>query len=193
MQLKDLNNLNNANPASGRLLVSDPFLPDPNFKRTVVLLTEHREEGSVGFVLNKPMKLSLQDVMQLDTEERIPLYEGGPVQKDTLHIVHRVKSIGQDDLEISKGVYWGANYEAVKSYISQNGFDPSLFRFFLGYSGWGGGQLDLELEHKSWIVTKGSQKVIFSPNSDALWKNVLKQFGGNLSFLANFPEDPSLN
>lgn len=180
-------------PQAGRLLISEPFLPDPNFSRSVVFLTEHQEAGSVGFVLNRPLELKLDDVMEIDTSVPFPLYMGGPVQQETLHILHRHPGLGEESLEVMDGIYWGANFEALKTMLSNNEVDPSDFRFFLGYSGWGEGQLQNEMSYNSWIVTKASQEIIFSKDSETMWQEVMKAMGGKFSILANSPEDPQMN
>lgn len=180
-------------PEKGKLLISDPFLPDPNFNRTVVFLTEHQTEGSVGFVLNKPLKATLDDVIEVPTSQKIPIYLGGPVQQETLHILHMNPSIGEPTNEVTRGVYWGANFEAIKVMIQKNELDPKNYRFFLGYSGWGEKQLENELDQKSWIVTQGNQEIVFSNNTEELWKKVLQQMGGEFSYLANSPDNPQWN
>lgn len=183
----------NLTPTAGRLLISEPFLPDPNFSRSVVFLTEHQDAGSVGFVLNRPMDISLAEVMEFEVPVPIPLYMGGPVQQETLHILHRHPGLGEEGLEVMDGIYWGANFEALKTMITNNELDPADFRFFLGYSGWGEGQLENELSHNSWIVTEASQEIVFSKDSESMWKEVMKAMGGKFSILANSPEDPQMN
>jgi len=181
-------------PGPGKLLISDPFLPDPNFNRTVVLLTEHQHRvGSVGFVLNRPAGTKLQDVVDFNVPVDIPLYNGGPVQPDTLHLIHKDSSLGEADMEVMKQVYWGANYEALKLMLENNELDPRKYRFFLGYSGWGEDQLENELEHKNWIVSPANQEIIFSENAEQMWQAVMKAMGGRYSFLANSPENPQWN
>lgn len=181
-------------PGPGKLLISDPFLPDPNFSRTVVFLTEHKPEaGSIGFVLNKPTGAKLHDVLDFDIQYNLPLYTGGPVQQETLHLIHQEPQLGEPDMEILPGVYWGANYETLKLMLETNDLDPSKFRFFLGYSGWGEGQLEQELEQKSWIVSNANPDIVFSENTEAMWNAVMKAMGGNFTFLANSPENPQWN
>lgn len=181
-------------PGTGRLLIAEPYLPDPNFNRTVIFLTEHNDEaGSVGFVLNRPLDVKLNDIVDLNINFDVPVYLGGPVQQDTLHILHRVPKVGNDDLEVIKGVFWGADFQAMKLMFEKGDINLRDFRFFLGYSGWAKGQLDQELEQKSWIVTNSNQDIIFSLSAAEMWQNVLKEMGGNFSFLANSPDNPQWN
>lgn len=189
----DPSNAEQLKPAPGRLLISEPFLPDPNFSRSVVFITEHQEAGSVGFVLNRPLEVGLKEVMEMNVPITVPLYMGGPVQQETLHIIHRHPGLGEEAYEVMDGIYWGANFEALKSLLNNNELDPADFRFFLGYSGWGEGQLENEMNYNSWIVTRASQEVIFSKDSESMWQEVMKAMGGKFSILANSPEDPQMN
>ena len=103
------------------------------------------------------------------------------------------KSLAEEDMEIMDGVFWGANFEALKLMLENNNLDPENFRFFIGYSGWGEGQLERELDQKSWFVTSANKDIVFSENTDQMWKAVLKSMGGSYSFLANSPGDPQWN
>lgn len=192
-EFKELANTFNTKPGRGKLLVADPYLPDQNFKRTVVLLAEYREAGAVGFVINRRTELTLDMVLSVNTQEDIPLYMGGPVQKETLHILHCDPNFGKEELKVAPGIYWGADFDTLKSHIEAGTLDLDKFRFFLGYSGWGKDQLDKEVAAKSWIPTKFSKSFLFSEKPDDLWAEVLESKGGNLKFLANSPSDPILN
>ncbi len=183
-----------AEPGPGKLLISDPFLPDPNFSRTVVLLTEHQANvGSFGFVLNRSAGANLAEVVDFDVKRDFPLFTGGPVQQETLHLLHQETSLAEDENLVLPGVYWGANFESLKRLLQSEKADPTKFRFFLGYSGWGPGQLENELEHKSWFVIEANSEMVFSADTDAMWKAVLRSLGGTYSLLANSPTDPQWN
>ncbi len=177
----------------GSLLISEPFLPDPNFKRKVVLLCEHNTEGTVGFILDNPLEVSIQEAIPDFPEFDAKLFIGGPVQTDTLHFIHDVGDMLEGSTKVLDGVYWGGNFEALKILIDTGQVTPANFRFFLGYSGWGAGQLRHELRDKSWIVTEGSREQIFKEKPDDLWKKVLRNMGKEYAIVSNFPEDPSLN
>jgi putative transcriptional regulator len=181
-------------PGAGKLLISDPFLPDPNFSRTVVLLTEHQKDvGSFGFVLNRSARANLNEVVDFGVESTFPLFLGGPVQQETLHLLHKDNSLAEPEMEILDGVYWGAAYQSLKEALQSGDADPANFRFFLGYSGWGPRQLEQELAQKSWFVAQADQDIVFSDNTDEMWKAVLRSMGGNYSVLANSPNDPQWN
>lgn len=181
-------------PQRGDLLISEPFLPDPNFERTVVLLCEHNAEGSFGFVLNKPSLLKYNDVIDGVGDFNVPLFIGGPVQQDTLHFIHRAGSVIEDSVEISSGIFWGGNYEQLQSLIDTKQIKPQDFKFFIGYSGWGAGQLEMEMKEKTWIVSNVANPMqVFDMDPDKLWKVVLKNMGGKYKMISNYPIDPRLN
>lgn len=181
-------------PGPGALLISDPFLPDPNFSRTVVLLTEHqRDVGSFGFVLNRSAGVNLAEVVDFDVKRDFPLFTGGPVQQETLHLLHKDEYLAESEMAILPDVYWGADFESLKQMLQSDEAGPDNFRFFLGYSGWGAGQLERELEQKSWIVINANSDIVFSGDTDAMWKAVLQSLGGTYSLLANSPTDPQWN
>ncbi len=177
----------------GILLISDPFLKDPNFLRTVVLLCEHQNEGSFGFVLNKPLDITLEDVMPEAIGLRIPLWEGGPVQKDSLHFLHSRPDLISDSIEIVDQVYWGGDFSNVLSLLQQKELAPGELRFFIGYSGWGEQQLQGELDEKSWIIRQANQQLVFHTEAAAIWKKALADLGGEYSQMIHYPIDPQLN
>lgn len=177
----------------GKILISDPFLQDPNFQRTIIGLTEHNENGSIGFVLNKPLGLYLNDVITDLTQFKSHLFYGGPVQPDTLHFIHKLGILIEGSKEITEGVFWGGNFETVKIMIENKKCKPNDFRFFLGYSGWAPEQLDDELKNKSWLVAEGRSNYFFSQSPKELWGEVLNNIGSKYSVMAQFADTPSLN
>ena len=180
-------------PSKGSLLLAEPFMHDPNFKRTVVFLCEKQTDGLVGFILNRPMPLMLNEAVEDLGDFDAPLYYGGPVQPDTLHFIHNIGNKLEGSIEIIPGLFWGGDFETLKVLIKKNEVAPEDFRFFLGYSGWDITQFDDEMEEKSWIVHQGTASHIFEFEPDNLWKDVLKEMGGQYAMMMNFPEDPSLN
>lgn len=177
----------------GRLLLSEPYLADPNFERTVILLTEHNEEGSVGFILNKPSESRLGEVMDdlkgLDAQ----IFIGGPVQQDTLHFIHRHGDL-EDAIELENGLYWGGNFEQLLSLVDTGQFSVTDIKFFLGYSGWSPDQLEEEMKLNSWIVSdRVSNELIFETVSDQMWKRAMQELGGRFSVYSNYPADPRMN
>ena len=181
-------------PEKGKLLISEPFLLDPNFKRTIILLTEHGEEGSLGFVLNKPTDHYIHKLVEDFPEFESKVFYGGPVQLNMLQFIYKSDSpYIENSIEIIPGLYWGGSFDILKSMITSGAVDPADFRFFLGYSGWGEEQLNDELKGNSWIVTDTTIDNIFSEEPDKLWRDILKGMGKKFAILASFPENPSVN
>lgn len=180
-------------PAPGILLIADPFLKDPNFSRTVVLICEHQEAGSLGFVLNKRADYTLEDLIPEASDLMMPIYYGGPVQTDTLHFLHCYPDLIPGAQRLSDGLSWGGNFEATLGLIREGKIDPNRIRFCLGYSGWSEGQLDEELKSKSWLTAWATRKVVFHGNTDETWKEAIRLLGSGYEIMANFPIDPQLN
>ena len=184
---------NDLNPEKGRLLISEPFLPDPNFDRTEVLLCEHNEDGSFGFILNKPSAVNLDDIIENINDFQETVHIGGPVQQDTLHFIHKADYL-EGGVDLGNGLFWGGDYGQLLELIDSKMIKPIDFKFFVGYSGWSEGQLDEELEANSWIVTpNATAELVFDHDTEALWKRVLKGLGGRYNVYSNYPTDPRLN
>ena len=181
------------NPAPGILLIADPFLKDPNFLRTVVFLCEHQDEGSFGFVLNKSYDYTLDQLISGLEDLKIPVYQGGPVQMDTVHFLHQCPDKITGGYEIIDGVYWGGSFETAIALIRSGEIGLTNIRFFIGYSGWGSGQLADELKEKSWLTVQAIQKLVFHKHTDEIWKDSLRHLGGEYEIMVNFPIDPQLN
>ncbi|MFY0654732.1 MAG: YqgE/AlgH family protein [Cyclobacteriaceae bacterium] len=181
-------------PKRGDLLISEPFLPDPNFERTVILLCEHDENGSFGFVLNKQSTVDFGEVIEDASDFNEKLFIGGPVQQDTLHFIHRAENVMGSGKEIVDGIFWGGDFEKLMELIQYKQINVNDFRFFLGYSGWSEGQLNEELKAKSWIVyPQPTPDKIFDLSPEALWKEALKELGGKFKMFSNYPVDPRMN
>ena len=180
-------------PGPGILLIADPFLKDPNFLRTVVFICEHKEEGSFGFVLNRQYENTLDELIPELEGNKVPVFYGGPVQQDTIHFLHQYHDDIPGGIEVLKGVWWGGDFEKLVDLIHKKEIDFNRIRFFIGYSGWGDGQLVGEMNEKTWLTVKATRKLIFHHNSQEIWKESLKQLGGDYEMMINFPIDPQLN
>src|SRR5258708_3449208 len=185
--------LSTISAAVGRLLISEPFMMDPNFKRSVILLTEYSEAGAMGFVLNHPSEYLLGDILPDVSYSEIPVFEGGPVGTDTLHFIHCCPEKIEDGIEIGEGIFWGGDFEKVKELISNYSLTGNEIRFFTGYSGWTPKQLDNEIKADSWIVADKSPELIFKYNEENLWRKIVISLGQRYAHIANFPENPALN
>jgi putative transcriptional regulator len=180
-------------PAPGVLLIADPFLKDPNFMRSVVFICEHQLEGSMGFVLNRQFEQTMDELITDFEGYPVPVYYGGPVQLDTVHFLHQYPDLVPGGLEVMKGVFWGGDFEVLTSLIKNHEIDLGKVRFFIGYSGWGEGQLGDEMNEKTWLTVEATRRLIFHEDPEEIWKESLKQLGGNYEMMINFPIDPTLN
>ncbi len=181
-------------PTKGHLLVAEPsIIGDVSFNRSVVLLADHTESGSIGFILNKVLDFSLKDLIP-DLQGNFKIYNGGPVEQDNLYFIHKIPSLIPESIEIANGIFWGGNFEVVKNLIIKNLITEKQIRFFLGYSGWDANQLNEELNSNSWIITTNEDhKDIIERPYSSFWKDKMMQLGGNYILWSNAPENPSYN
>jgi len=181
-------------PDKGTLLIAEPSLTgDISFTRSVVLLAEHSEEGSLGFILNKPLHYMISDLVK-EIEIPFPVYNGGPVEQDNLYFIHKVPHLVNCSVEIADGIYWGGNFETIITLINNGDISENDIRFFLGYSGWDALQLDQELESQSWVLVENNmENDIFLEPAKAFWNKKIHELGGRYLIWANAPENPSLN
>lgn len=177
----------------GNVLVSEPNMQDPNFKRSVILITEHNEKESVGFIINQPTKISINDLIDGFPHFSAPVYIGGPVQKDTLHFIHSLGNLIDDAIQISKNLYWGGNFQTLIRLVNNDEIKLTQIRFFMGYSGWGVNQLENEIKQDSWIVAAANYKLILSKDNEELWKDFIGATDEKYAVWINMPDDPSLN
>jgi len=177
----------------GILLLSDPFLKDPNFARSVILICEYNTEGAFGLILNKKIGPFLGDLVEQASGLDLAVYEGGPVQHNDLHFIHKNGLLIPDGIEVAKGIFWGGNFEVVVNLLRQKKLSPSEIRFFVGYSGWSTGQLEEEIAEKSWILSEAKSNIVFHPNEREIWKKSLHTLGGEYAQMSNYPTDPQLN
>lgn len=181
-------------PAQGKLLVSEPFMGDSFFKRSVVLLATHsKKEGTVGFILNRPLGKKSGEVVEEFQGCELPVFFGGPVQQDSLFYIHTLGESIPDSIPIKEGLWWSGNFETVKALIKGNKISENEIRLFVGYAGWSPGQLENEIKQNSWLVASASVRVIMDIETERLWEDVLKSMGKEFSILATFPENPQMN
>ncbi|WP_420155655.1 YqgE/AlgH family protein [Siphonobacter sp.] len=177
----------------GSLLLAEPFLGDENFERSVVLICEHNEQGTFGLVLTQTTELLLDDVIEDDIYPDVPLFVGGPVEKNTLHYIHRRPDLIEGSTELQDGLFWSGDFEQIKKLLNLGSLPAGDIRFFIGYSGWGEGQLSDELNRDSWIVSNTRPGQLFDCPTDQLWRSTLRDMGGAYRVLSHYPTDPRLN
>lgn len=185
--------LNKLTPKKGRLLLAEPFMEDPYFKRSVVLLTEHNKDGSFGFILNKPLELTINETIKDFPTFDATIYMGGPVQSDSIYYIHTQGEFIEGSIEIGNGLWWSGNFEQLKQLVKDQQIFPNEIKFFIGYAGWDFDQLTKEIEEESWIISDLNTDNVNDLNDSKMWKNTLQKMGKKHALLSNFPEDPSLN
>lgn len=185
---------NHVVPARGKVLISEPFLCDQMFGRSVILLVDHTQDGTMGLVLNKPLPLHLDDVLEgFSCAENIPIYKGGPISTDTLFYLHTFEDIS-GSLPIAKGFYLNGDFDAVKKYLMQGNPFQGKIRFFLGYSGWEHDQLCQEIKENTWLVgNENIDSMLDEKSSMELWKNALGKLGSKYEMWSRFPQIPTFN
>jgi len=175
----------------GRLLISSGGLYDPNFRHTVVVIGEHGPEGAVGVVLNRPMELTVEEVVPTLADlvpPADPVYEGGPVATNQVVILADVPAAGFVDIPVlgSVGFLTGEIPGEIRPAIHRA-------RVFLGHAGWGPGQLEAELEADSWILEDPVENDLFTDSPHRLWHDILRRKGPPYDTMAKIPFDPSMN
>ncbi|HLS12573.1 MAG TPA: YqgE/AlgH family protein [Flavobacteriaceae bacterium] len=181
-------------PNRGQLLIAEPSsINDDSFSRSIILLVACNTEGSVGFIMNKPSDYTLKSFIP-DIQNDFVVYIGGPVEQQSLYFIHTRPDLIDNSLEISKGLYWGGNFQQVIKKVENQEIKFNEIKFFLGYSGWATNQLEDELQNNSWLLTDNSYRKSLLVKSDSdFWKEKMIELGGDYSLWANAPEDPSLN
>lgn len=184
---------NNLKPSKGKILISEPLLADNYFKRSVVLLAEHNEEGSFGIIMNKPIDNKFNEIVTDFPEYTGQLFLGGPVSNSSLFFIHTLGDLIENSMKIMDGLYWGGDIESVRELMILKQINPGQIRFCVGYSGWGSTQLDDELKKNSWLVSGLPAEDLMNTDPDTLWEYALKKLGAEYSYWENFPTDPGLN
>jgi putative transcriptional regulator len=182
----------------GNFLIASPNLVDPNFFRSVVFLLEHNEEGAFGLILNRPSEIpvgiAIPELSEVIPEKEV-LFKGGPVQENAVFFLHKpILSMDTDEWDqVIPGVCIAQNDSLFERLAEETDPSETVVRVFHGYSGWGAGQLEAEMEQNSWFISSATADLIFSTIPHSLWKTCLRRLGPTHALLAEIPEDPSLN
>ena len=194
----DLNVYNKLDPKKGRLLITEPFEESSYFNRSVVLLCEHNDDGSFGFVLNNYVDVRLSDFQGLPEsdevgfEARIGL--GGPVSSKNLYYIHTLGDRLPDSVQVTEEIYAGGDFEVLKNMLISGVIKQNEIRFFLGYSGWVEKQLEGEIKHNAWLVADVFNTAeIMDTKNESLWTDYMSRQGGKYKAFAHFPKNPALN
>jgi len=177
----------------GKILIAEPFMVDPHFKRSVVLLCDHEDEGTVGFILNKGLNMEVGELLPDFPEFKAPVFYGGPVSTDTIHYVHSLGDILDESMPVVPGIFWGGDFDKLKFLIRSGMVKPNDIRFFVGYSGWSNGQLVEELNYGSWMAGDVDPNYLFKNRPHTLWKSALENKGNSYSVIAQMKDPISWN
>jgi putative transcriptional regulator len=180
-------------PAAGRVLIAEPFLQGPYFGRSIVLLTEHNDQGSIGFVLNKSTELYPDEVLDDILSFEGQLFVGGPVSSNTLSFLHTLGDRVPGAVKVTSAVYWGGDFDRLKKMINSGEASSQSVKFFAGYSGWAPGQLESEIAENSWVVTTLRDELIMTRDVDNIWEIAMHEMGDIYKTWTNFPRNPSFN
>jgi putative transcriptional regulator len=180
-------------PEKGKILISEPFLPDTFFNRSIVYLTDHSSQGSVGFILNKRVDIKMSAAITGFDNWDDNLNMGGPVAHDTLHYLHNMGDLIPESIHVDSNIYWGGDIDFIRELVKERKITKSQIRFFTGYSGWSAGQLEKELQENSWVIAKVKSDVIMNNRGDDTWKMVLRSLKNKYRMWAEFPDSPEMN
>jgi putative transcriptional regulator len=179
---------------AGCFLIANPTLRDPNFSRTVVLLCEHNDQGSMGLIINRPTEHTVAGAISGMPERATQLlYWGGPVQQRLVLVLHRHKIDVPEAREIVDGMALGSDSEALIHLLETAAHPDERVRIFSGYAGWAAGQLESELQEKSWIVAPGRAELVFGVEAERIWAEALQALGPRFRYLTSLPSDPRVN
>lgn len=184
---------NDLEPKKGRILIAEPFMEGRYFKRSVILLSEYTETGAVGFVLNKPIHLNINELIKDLAVFDSAVFLGGPVQNNQIYYLHTVPDLIPNSFQILDHLYWGGDFAILKELIRKNKIELNQIRFFVGYSGWSAGQLEQELKENSWLLSTLNIERIMAEDQSDIWQESLRAMGGHYKLWANFPKDQNLN
>ena len=181
---------------SGSLIVASPVMDDPNFRHSVILMVEHGDDGALGLILNREMQTRVDEVWEQISVLPCPVDQallcGGPCD-GPLMLLHGQPELAQ--IEVCDGVCFTTEEPLVQELLSEQ---SGPMRFFLGYAGWGPGQLESELNQGGWLVTQAKPDVVFDEDADdGLWMRVITGIDRSIAMLAMnpklMPNDPSMN
>lgn len=180
-------------PSTGKYLISEPLMNDGIFARSVILLTEHNDFGSIGYVLNKPSGFIISQLLPQFKEFSSQVYIGGPVATNSVHFIYKADYSISKSVKIGNSLYWGGDINELLESIKLNRLNENNVRFFVGYSRWGKKQLDNELKSGTWIVSVFNENHLFEEEAKLLWKQSVMQLERKYHFWLNVPTNPSLN
>lgn len=189
----DFSKLKRIPAEKGKVLISEPFLDDDYFTRSVVLLCDHHDEGSFGFVLNNYIDQPIHEIVEEFPEFNSKISVGGPVETNLLFFIHNCPDLIEDSVQITDKIYMGGSFDTVKEKVISGELTDNNIKFFLGYSGWGENQLQDEIDKNSWFVATLGSDTIMSYSEEDMWEKILANMSEKHKLIATFPNNPNLN
>ncbi len=180
-------------PEKGNILIAEPFLSEVYFKKSLLLVVEYNAEGAIGFVMNKPVALKIQEIIEGFPEFDADISIGGPVQTNTIHFVHTLGNLIPDSVHLKDNLYWGGRFDVLQDLISKKLVKRSQVKFFMGYSGWSTQQLEEEISQNSWLVCSLKENEIMKQLNQSSWETTLLSLGSRYRLWTNAPSNPNLN
>lgn len=185
-------NDNPSNISVGSVLISDPLSQDPYFSKSVVFIVEHNSEGTVGFIINKRVKIALNDVLKDFPPFDANISIGGPVENSTINFIHTLGDKIPRSKHIYDNIYWGGSLSELKQLIKLNLIKPSQIKFFIGYSGWSQDQIKKEVEKDFWKIVNLPISKIMSRDKN-MWSKIVENLGEDYKHWLNVPFNPLWN
>tara|TARA_B100000900_G_scaffold413111_1_gene436331 strand:+ start:182 stop:733 length:552 start_codon:yes stop_codon:yes gene_type:complete len=177
----------------GNLIIAKPtVINDHIFNRSVILLSEHNKNDTVGFILNKKIGLRISNLIP-NIKVDFDIFFGGPVETNSLFFIHYNKYKISESLKINNYFSWGGDINQVVKLINEKKISKYEIKFFLGYSGWSKKQLYNEIKSNSWIIKEEYNSSMICSNPQHMWRNILNSIGGEFFLWSNTPRDPKLN
>ncbi len=179
-------------PKAGRVIIAQPSLTDPFFKKTVIYLIEHDPNGSMGFIINRKLNISLKDIITDFPDINVNVSVGGPVSPETLNFLHTFGDKIPNSMPLGNGLFMNGDINVLKALALAGKVNSQNLRIFIGYSGWGPNQLNDELNEKSWVVVNFPQMDIMKGVYDS-WYFAVQQLGEKFKVWTILPDNPNLN
>jgi len=156
----------------GTILISAPLLDDPNFEKVVIVITEYNQKGALGFVVNQLFPRRLNELVEFNNALPFALYDGGPVEREGIYVLHRRPDIISNSELIFANICMGGNFKDVVYHINQRILNSDHLKLFIGYCGWDPGQLEAEIAEGSWLLTDATDEIIFEQPDESTWERL---------------------
>jgi len=157
----------------GTILISSPALEEPHFAKSIILITEYNTNGAIGFIINKLFPRSLNELVEFNFSKVFPMFKGGPIGNESIYFIHRRPDLIEGGIHIVDNIFLGDDFQQAVANVNSGTMQKNEIKIFIGYCGWDAGDLETEIEEKSWLISTLSPEIILSQqNNDMLWDNL---------------------